>query len=110
MNGPHPAPHPHSYWNIDGEQIGSVWVPLDPMDAEAGVTWVLGPRQGSEDEGGLTYICWPVTFHKQFYKNSTKRFILTARESTAGTRALARPKQPRGLVSAPAIQCLAISI
>ena len=47
------APHPHSYWNIDGEQIGSVWVPLDPMDAEAGVTWVLGPRQGSEDEGGL---------------------------------------------------------
>jgi ectoine hydroxylase-related dioxygenase (phytanoyl-CoA dioxygenase family) len=33
------------YWNVDGAQIGSAWVPLDEVTGEAGVTWLLGSHK-----------------------------------------------------------------
>ena len=33
------------YWNVDGAQIGSAWVPLDEVKGEAGVTWLLGSHK-----------------------------------------------------------------
>lgn len=33
------------YWDVDGSQIGSIWVPFDSMPQSAGVTWVLGSHR-----------------------------------------------------------------
>lgn len=33
------------YWNIDGTQIASVWIPFDAMPETAGVRWVLGSHR-----------------------------------------------------------------
>mmetsp|Transcript_42961 Transcript_42961/g.84212 ORF Transcript_42961/g.84212 Transcript_42961/m.84212 type:complete len:235 (+) Transcript_42961:307-1011(+) len=33
------------YWNINGKMIGSVWVPLDKMSEDVGVSWILGSHK-----------------------------------------------------------------